>query len=419
MLASSSSIGKALVAGLVMVGCLACVFLVTSSEDTVLIEAETEAKATAALYEEKLGLIQKADPAMRAKILEAIVDLRAYSEIAYDAVEEYKKQNANTDMGLLEFVLQFAKGAEKIADDAGDKADRDRERKKTEAKAKKKAILSQDRDVDQALIEGRDPLPIRDGHDVDGCVALTEVWCESLNKCQSKKGEAVCPPYAPPYNVVVDYAKAIGKVRVTTPRGLGHYLAQHLDQAIMSGVSPIAKFPRFGKPVAGFDSKVLGLVELPKYFYMISTPFSKYESRRHKVKKDSSSADVAAAAMWLSKGSSDQYKTFMQRQQDIKNDKIEKYYEETASKSQKAIHKQFEKQVGDKDLYLRLHGLAAKGLNAAGSVDPPELRSQEQVAADAKKAAAEWVKANSADAVEQESEQVKKDEEVKEAPKSA
>jgi hypothetical protein len=383
--------GKALLASVAMIACLLCVFMVTSSEDTTVL-MEAEAEAVTKMYSDKLSMLQVAGAGQQAAILNAIVELRAYSELAYDKAEDYKNQHSNSDMGLLSFILEFAKEAEKMKDEEGDKNDRDTARRNAEKKAKKKALLAQDKDVDQALIEGRDPNPIRDRHDIDGCLVGREEWCESLNKCLSTKGQAVCPPEAPPYNVIIEYSKAIGKIRYQSRRGIGHYLAENLDNAIMSGTSPITKFDRNRKPVIGFNSKVLGMLDMPGYFYMVSVPRAEFETRKRRVAKASSSANVAAAADWLSKGSQGKYRSFMEKQQAIKDAKVSEFSKEAIDAAKNAIHKQFEEQEGDKDLYMRLHGLAAKGINAAEKIPSPELRSQDQIAIDAQKAAAEWVK---------------------------
>merc|ERR1711939_873472 len=113
-------------------------------------------------------------------------------------------------------------------------------------------------------------------------------------------------------NIIEDYAKTTGGLRAYFNRGIGKYILEHLDHAIMKGDGAVkVKKNVIGKYVAGFDGNALGFKSSPHYFRKLSVGLSAYQHHRVKVDAASKGADAEAAAAWLMKGAHKKYKSFL------------------------------------------------------------------------------------------------------------
>merc|ERR1711959_409200 len=115
-------------------------------------------------------------------------------------------------------------------------------------------------------------------------------------------------------NIVSDYAKTTGGLRAYFNRGIGKYILEHLDHAIMKGDGAVkVKKNVVGKYVAAFSGRALGFKSSPHYFRKLSVILSAYQAKKVKVDAASKGADAEAAAAWLMKGAHKKYKSFLAR----------------------------------------------------------------------------------------------------------
>merc|ERR1711939_848799 len=115
-------------------------------------------------------------------------------------------------------------------------------------------------------------------------------------------------------NIVTDYAKVTGKLRATYKRGIGRYIIDNLDRAVVFGRGIVmVKRDIRGAWRAFFNSRKLQFMDQPAYFRRLAVRLSDYEAAKGKVSSASSGADAEAASAWLRKRTKSEYKSFLMR----------------------------------------------------------------------------------------------------------
>jgi hypothetical protein len=188
-------------------------------------------------------------------------------------------------------------------------------------------------------------------------------------------------------NVVVGFARALGKTRAQFNGGLGAYLLAHLGKAMLKGNDVITYFRKdMGEGTRNFvifDDQKLGLKTTPEYFKQLSVSASEYAGYKVKLDSASKDADTQAAMMWLNSKSAEEYKSFKQRELDNEAAKVHAYEDERYMTALKAIQDSY-------DADASLQPLPGAGGSAANTIVPPELPSEDDITAAAKAAADAW-----------------------------
>jgi len=188
-------------------------------------------------------------------------------------------------------------------------------------------------------------------------------------------------------NVVVGFARALGKTRAQFTGGIGAYLLAHLGKAMLKGNDVITYFRKDeGDGIRNFvifDDQKLGLKTTPEYFKQLAVSASEYAGYKVKLDSASKDADTQAAMMWLNSKSAEEYKSFKQHELDHEAAKVHAYEDERYMTALKAIQDSY-----DADASLR--PLPGAGGSAANTIQPPDLPTEDDITAAAKAAADAW-----------------------------
>jgi hypothetical protein len=199
-------------------------------------------------------------------------------------------------------------------------------------------------------------------------------------------------------NIVVEYARAIRKLRSQFGAGLSKYLLVHLNKAVMRGKTSLARITNNydRTKMMGFDHKVLGLQQRPRYFAKLAVPFTAYQTKLHEVVAQASNADTAAAAIWLQSGKKKAYVSFLHREVKKINSKRKEYNSRTHEDIVRYVSKEFKKaREGRTDKFIPGEVVRATVSFADSSkVKSFKARSDKEIRKLAQKAASEWRKAN-------------------------
>jgi len=186
-------------------------------------------------------------------------------------------------------------------------------------------------------------------------------------------------------NVDTSYSEAMGSTKGKFDGGVGLYLLEHLHKAIEAGTEATEAAAVGGVRRVMMSGTALGLNSSPDYFKKLSVSQSAFIGAEMKIEAANSDADAQAAAAWLKKGADGAFKTFSEQADQEEQDKEDKYKEEQYEKALEAIKGEFSDShnLGD---------LPQAGGSAAGKVPDFEETSPEDVAANAKAKADEWIK---------------------------
>jgi len=200
-------------------------------------------------------------------------------------------------------------------------------------------------------------------------------------------------------NIVVEYAKALGKAKSTYHSGIGSYLLRNLNKVVIEGKSSplqsmVAKSD--GTRVVTVSFKDLGLNGMPDFFQNLAVSEMTFRKKEREIAEQARNSDSAAAIMWLKKGKARKYKTFVTREFDKWNAKQTKYTKDMIEAIVKALGAEYAK---DKTLIT----LPVVGLNTAKTTKGFKRPSDEAVKEAAEAAAKAWSKKfNEGDALQAE-----------------
>jgi len=294
-------------------------------------------------------------------VFDSIVDLRAYSELAYDKAVNLKAGGASGNTGLVNFIIDFAEAGVKARDKLLQMSDKEKEERKT----KDGLVNSQ---VMNGLLEGVEVIP-------DIPIELPASAMAGIAAEASLKH----------YNVVVDFMKAMQKAKKSNSMGVGAYLISGLEQAIVQGKPVIDKIAdsSYGANIVGYDIKAVGLKTMPTYFKKLGVASTQFLGRKAQVASESQGADAMAAAAFLKNAEEGQFKSFIQQEQDKTKEKVKNYKDTVEEAALKAIQTEFESNSD-------LSSLGKSGIEAANQQPDLEIRTADQIKADAEQAAEEW-----------------------------
>merc|ERR1711959_640065 len=197
-------------------------------------------------------------------------------------------------------------------------------------------------------------------------------------------------------NIVMQYSQAMGKLKGKYGKGLGRYLLNHLDEAVMSSKNGAVVFYSGrtsayaqSRPVMMFSYKALALTHMPKYLLKMAVRLSKFSILQLDIAKASKNAAAKASAMWLHTGKNKHYRDFISKTI-TKYRKVEKANAEKVFKA--ALHgarKAFKK--NSKHVHPMVPGARA-GANAAATKSSFKFPSTKKIKAEARAAADKWAK---------------------------
>jgi hypothetical protein len=204
-------------------------------------------------------------------------------------------------------------------------------------------------------------------------------------------------------NIIVDYARAMRKLKKHYNFGISKYVMLRLDNAVKSGKSDsLAHMVRThdGAPMIGYSHKALGLTTRPRYFEKLAVPLTMYRTKAHEVMKQTRNADTAAAAMWLHSGEKGAYQSFMHREISKINVKRKIYNTKTLSTIRNYVADAFKKARSSRNSKMLPSKVAGASLRFADSEKIKSFKSpgNNAIRKLAKQAAAVWRKANKAKA---------------------
>jgi len=188
-------------------------------------------------------------------------------------------------------------------------------------------------------------------------------------------------------NLVVAFAKAVGKTRAQFTAGIGDYFLNHISKAILDGKDVISFFNHDEgqgyRVMAQLDSEAMGLEDTPDYLDDLGISASEFSTFKIQLGQASKNADNQAAVMWLESGAKTEYRSFKQQELDASADKVAHYEEERYMQALRAIKFSWG-ETND------LHPLPNAAGSAANVVVPPTLPSEDEIDHAAAQAAAQW-----------------------------
>jgi len=188
-------------------------------------------------------------------------------------------------------------------------------------------------------------------------------------------------------NIVTAYSDAMGALKGKFDDGIGLYLLEHMHKSILAGTSLVADATVGSLKRTLMNHEALGLQKRPKYFEKLSVSRSLFINANLKLEAANANADAQAAAAWLKKGAKDTFRSFRQQAEQVEKNKVTKYKEEQFEEALNAIKNNFEE-------HGTLSGLPRAGGSGANKVAPIQTISDEEIEANAKQQADEWIKAN-------------------------
>jgi len=290
-----------------------------------------------------------AKAAKEAKILKNLIELRTYCIAAREEAEDFQERHWRANSALVDFIKLFGKVKY--------------------AKPKPPATPKEARQSDDIP-----DLPVR------------------LPFVTPEKKQLVG-------NIVVEYAKALGKAKSTYHSGIGSYLLRNLNKVVIEGKSSplqsmVAKSD--GTRVVTVSFKDLGLNGMPDFFQRLAVSEMTFRKKEREIAEQARNSDSAAAIMWLKKGEARKYKTFVTREFDKWNAKQTKYTKDMIEAIVKALGAEYAK---DKTLMT----LPVVGLNKFKTTKGFKRPSDEAMKEVAEAAAKAWSKKfNEGDALQAE-----------------
>lgn len=186
-------------------------------------------------------------------------------------------------------------------------------------------------------------------------------------------------------NIVTSYSEAMGTTKGKFPDGVGLYLLEHLHKAIEAGTEVTEAATVASTKRVMMSATALGLNGSPDYFKKLSVSQSEFIGAAMKIEAANSDADAQAAAAWLKKGADGAFKTFSEQAAQEEQEREDQYKEEKYEKALDAIKGEFA------DSH-ELSSLPAAGGSGASKVPDFEETPPEEIAANAKAKADEFIK---------------------------
>jgi hypothetical protein len=114
-------------------------------------------------------------------------------------------------------------------------------------------------------------------------------------------------------NVIMEFSQLFAKMSNQFKSGMGLYMLQHLNRAILTGNGVVAMKPGDTKHYI-LDYSTMGLESLPEYFYKLRVKISRFEHQKEKVKAINTHAASEASAALLQGKHQEAYDTFLDRE---------------------------------------------------------------------------------------------------------
>merc|ERR1711871_1937240 len=114
-------------------------------------------------------------------------------------------------------------------------------------------------------------------------------------------------------NVILEFSQLFAKMSNQFKSGMGLYMLQHLNTALLTGNGIVTMKPGDDKHYI-LDYTQMGLESLPEYFYNLRVPISRFEHQKEKVKAINSHAASRASATLLLGKHQEAYDMFLDRE---------------------------------------------------------------------------------------------------------
>merc|ERR1711988_1855007 len=192
-------------------------------------------------------------------------------------------------------------------------------------------------------------------------------------------------------NIVTQYADVTGKLKTVYTAGIGKYLLDHCDKAVVFGSGATVESRNvIGAWVAQFNANSLGLNSPPHYFRTLAVKLSDYQQQKIKVDALSKNADAEAAAAWLMKGTRKKYKSFLARIVAKVKARSEKLWKKVIKSAEKAEKKKWKE---SKKLHFQPpSGVAGASKEYARLAKKLKMPSLSEMKKAAEKLAKQWQK---------------------------
>jgi len=113
-------------------------------------------------------------------------------------------------------------------------------------------------------------------------------------------------------NIILEYSKIFAEVSDLYDSGMGLYMLEHMNHAVLSGQGAVAM--RVGHHSYVMDNSVLGLQSLPTYMKRLKVSIMSYSDAQHRIDKLNSNADTYAAMQFIKGKHAKAYTSFLDRE---------------------------------------------------------------------------------------------------------
>ena len=199
----------------------------------------------------------------------------------------------------------------------------------------------------------------------------------------------------PAFNVVTWYAKAMGAARKKYAKtgGIDSYVLDNIDASIVNGHRAVLATQNEHKKQSSriqINPAAMGVTEAPNYIKVLDQPNLEWAQAVHKDEKAALSADILRAASFLKAGAQNTYQSFMKEAVLREHAKYERYHTMEVKAALQKIQTRYATDSGS-DAIKNIQMLPSAGKEGADTVPKPEVKSQQDIKEDAKKAAEDFV----------------------------
>ena len=211
-------------------------------------------------------------------------------------------------------------------------------------------------------------------------------------KPQYKDGIRLPGAYTPPpFNVVVEYAKAMGRAKKKFEKsgGINANILKGLDKAVVAGTPVLHSHKNEHKGDErriALNPSVLGFTGDPTYLYKLDVDNNAWRTKLKEEAAKMLSADAMRAASLLKEGAKNTYKSFMSEAMLAEHSKLKRYHQKEIDAALKAIQATYAEKSG-KDTFRNIQMLPMAGKGGADKIPAPKYKTAKEIQAEAEAAA--------------------------------